>query len=69
MTSVVEPASSPVRKTINVNTSAEHAFHVFTDGFDTWWPRSHSIGASALLKAIIEAKSGGRCYQQSVDGT
>jgi hypothetical protein len=69
MTSVVETTRSPVRKTINVNTSAEHAFHVFTEGFDTWWPRSHSIGGSALQKAIIEAKSGGRCYQQSVDGT
>ena len=44
MTSVAETANLPVRKTINVNTSAERAFHVFTEGFDTWWPRSHSIG-------------------------
>ena len=69
MTSVAETTNSPVRKTINVNTSAERAFHVFTEGFDTWWPRSHSIGPSALQKAIIEGKSGGRCYQQSVDGS
>jgi uncharacterized protein YndB with AHSA1/START domain len=69
MTSVIETTSSPVRKTINVNTSVERAFHVFTEGFDTWWPRSHSIGQSALQKAVIESKSGGRCYQQSVDGT
>jgi uncharacterized damage-inducible protein DinB len=69
MTSVTETTSSPVRKTINVNTSAERAFHVFTEGFDTWWPRSHSIGQSALQKAVIESRPGGRCYQQSVDGT
>ena len=69
MTSVTETTSSPVRKTINVNTNAERAFHVFTEGFDTWWPRSHSIGQSALQKAVIESRAGGRCYQQSVDGT
>ena len=69
MTSVAETTNFPVRKTINVNTSAERAFHVFTEGFDTWWPRSHSIGPSALQKAVIEGKSGGRCYQQSVDGS
>jgi hypothetical protein len=33
-----------------VSASAERAFRVFTEGFDTWWPRSHSIGASGLQK-------------------
>ena len=69
MTSVADTAYAPVRKTINVNTSVERAFHVFTEGFDTWWPRSHSIGAAPLQKAIIEGKTGGRCYQQSTDGS
>jgi uncharacterized protein YndB with AHSA1/START domain len=69
MTSVADVTDVPVRKTITVKTSAEHAFEVFTAGFDTWWPRSHSIGASPLEKAIIETRLGGRCYQQSVDGT
>ena len=26
--------------------SPEHAFAVFTSGFDRWWPKRHSIGAS-----------------------
>ena len=69
MTSVIDATDAPVRKTITVNATAEHAFHVFTEGFDTWWPRSHSIGASPLEKAIIETKAGGRCYQRSVDGS
>jgi hypothetical protein len=68
MTSLAETTNSPVRKTINVHTNAEHAFHVFVEGFDTWWPRSHSIGGSPLQKAVIEAKAGGRCYQVAVDG-
>jgi uncharacterized protein YndB with AHSA1/START domain len=69
MPGTIDVPDAPVRKTITVQTSAEHAFQVFTQGFDTWWPRSHSIGASPLKKAIIETKAGGRCYQESMDGS
>lgn len=69
MTSVVETTNPPVRKSVNVDASVEHAFKVFTDGFDTWWPRSHSIGQSPMRRAVIEGKVGGRCYQESVDGS
>jgi hypothetical protein len=69
MSSVAETTNLPVRRSITVRTSAERAFGVFTEGFNTWWPRSHSIGRSALQKAMIETQPGGRCYQQSVDGT
>lgn len=69
MTSVVETAIPPVRKSVTVSAGVERAFHVFTDGFDTWWPRSHSIGGVPLQKAVIEGKAGGRCYQLSTDGS
>jgi uncharacterized protein YndB with AHSA1/START domain len=69
MTSVADTTYAPVRKTINVNTSVERAFHVFTEGMDSWWPRSHNISQSPMEKAIIESKAGGRCYQRSVDGS
>jgi uncharacterized protein YndB with AHSA1/START domain len=58
-----------VRKSISVKASADHAFQVFTEGFDTWWPRSHHIGKSPMKKAVIEGKVGGRCYSEQVDGT
>jgi len=60
---------TPVRKTITVKATAEHAFHVFTEDFDTWWPRSHHIGKSPMKKAIIEGYPGGRCYSEQADGT
>ena len=66
MTSVAEAA---VRKSIVVNTSVEHAFKVFTEGYDTWWPRSHHIGKSPMKKAMIEGHVGGRCYSEQADGT
>jgi uncharacterized protein YndB with AHSA1/START domain len=60
---------APVRKSITVKASVERAFQVFTEGFDTWWPRQHHIGKSPLKKAIIEGFAGGRCYSEQVDGT
>jgi hypothetical protein len=59
----------PVRKSITVKASADHAFRVFTEGIDTWWPRGHHIGKSPMKKAIMEAREGGRCYTEQVDGT
>lgn len=62
-------AVAPVRKTITVNASIDHAFRVFTEGFDTWWPRSHHIGKSPMTKAFIEGRLGGRCGAHQKDGT
>ena len=42
----------PVKKSITVKASVEHAFQVFTDGFDSWWPRSHHIGRQPMVKAV-----------------
>jgi uncharacterized protein YndB with AHSA1/START domain len=59
----------PVRKTINVKASPERAFRVFTDEFDSWWPRSHHIGKAPMKKAIMQGTVGGRCYTEQTDGT
>ena len=70
MTPTMEPTSvRPVRKSITVKASVEHAFHVFTEGFDAWWPHSHHIGKSPMTKGIIEGRPGGRCYSEQADGT
>lgn len=58
-----------VRQSIRVRASAERAFHVYTEGFGSWWPRSHHIGNSPMEKAIIEGRVGGRCYSTQADGT
>ncbi|HVN01692.1 MAG TPA: SRPBCC family protein [Caulobacteraceae bacterium] len=67
MSITVKPA--PVRKSIVVAASPERAFEVFTAGFDRWWPRSHSIGASPLAEAVLEPGQGGRWYGRLEDGT
>jgi uncharacterized protein YndB with AHSA1/START domain len=60
---------APVTKTLTVAASQAHAFDVFTNGLDRWWPKSHGIGSAPLVKSIIEPKLGGRWYSQHEDGT
>ncbi len=69
MTATVDQTTAPVRKTVTVKADIERAFRVFTEGFDTWWPRSHHIGKSPMTRAIVEPFAGGRCYTQQEDGT
>jgi uncharacterized protein YndB with AHSA1/START domain len=63
---VIQPAA--IRKSLTVAVSPEKAFQVFTDGFDRWWPKSHTIGKAALKRAVIEPRQGGRWYGIDVDG-
>jgi len=62
-------APAPVVKSITVEAPIGHAFEFFTNGIGTWWPTSHSIGASALKTAVIEPKAGGRWYEIGEDGS
>jgi uncharacterized protein YndB with AHSA1/START domain len=64
--------SSPetsVRKTVVVNAPIAHAFKVFTERFDTWWPHTHHIGKVEPFTAILEPREGGRWYERGADGT
>jgi len=56
----IKPA--PIRKSFVVNASQAHAFEVFTDGFDRWWPRTHHVGATPLKRVVLEPGVGGRWY-------
>ena len=68
-TTADQTIDAPVRKSITVHASPARAFHVFTQEFDTWWPRTHHIGKAPMKKAIIEGVVGGRCYTEQTDGT
>jgi uncharacterized protein YndB with AHSA1/START domain len=67
MTTTAEQATT-VKRNVTVKADLQHAFKVFTDGFDTWWPRAHHIGSKLLQKAVIEPRKGGRCFGREADG-
>ena len=59
---------APVRYTVTVPISAQRAFTLFTEGFNTWWI-GHHIGKAELAEAVIEPRVDGRWYERGVDGT
>jgi uncharacterized protein YndB with AHSA1/START domain len=63
----IQPAA--IAKTLTVRATPEKAFAIFTDGFDRWWPKTHSIGDSPLKKAVLEPGVGGRWYGLHEDGS
>jgi uncharacterized protein YndB with AHSA1/START domain len=59
-----------VRKSVTVELPQERAFELFTAGFSTWWPLdTHHIGKVDATQAVIEPRTGGRCYEIGVDGS
>jgi len=67
MTTTIQIA--PVKKTLLLAATPAHAFDVFTNGLDRWWPRTHGIGSAPLVKSIIEPRLGGRWYTTHEDGS
>ena len=65
MTTIV---AAPVRRSLAVRAPQARAFEVFTARIGDWWPRSHSIGASAMRGVVIEPRTGGRWYEVGIDG-
>jgi uncharacterized protein YndB with AHSA1/START domain len=64
----MQATDSAVRREITVNATPERAFEVFTEQFDSWWPRSHHIGEAELAKAVIDPEAG-QWYELGVDGS
>ena len=62
-------AVAPVRKSIRVKASQAHAFAVFTEGLDRWWPRKASVGTVAMKAMVFEPELGGHWYEVGVDGS
>jgi uncharacterized protein YndB with AHSA1/START domain len=64
--STTEPV---VRNAITVDAPVDRAFKVFTEGFDTWWPRGHHIATVEMAEAVLEPRQGGRWFERGVDGS
>ena len=61
-------SETSIRRSVTVAAAPERAFDVFTRRLDSWWPRSHHIGAADMAEAVLEPRAGGRWYERSVDG-
>ena len=64
----------PIRRSVTVRCSPEHAFRVFTERMDTWWPHgTHSRAAMEFEGPTVESiefqtYAGGRILEHLSDG-
>ena len=58
--------SEPIRRAINVRCPVAHAFAVFTERLDLWWPPSHRRSPAGTLS--MEGRVGGRFVERTESG-
>jgi uncharacterized protein YndB with AHSA1/START domain len=59
---------NPIQQTFILPVSADKAFELFVNQFDSWWPKEYTWSADGLETIAIEPKVGGRCYEQGPHG-
>jgi uncharacterized protein YndB with AHSA1/START domain len=57
-----------IKKELMVNAPQETAFRVFSQKMDLWWPRSHHVGKTAMVKMVLEPEKKGRWYSTHEGG-
>ena len=58
-----------VSTSIVVDAPLQHAFAVFTEDMDSWWPEEHHILQAPLASMIFEPRVGGTVYDVGTDGS
>ncbi len=60
--------TAPLRMSLEVACSVEHAFTVWTSGIGAWWPRDHTVSGQGDLDVVLQSGVGGRIYERTSDG-
>ncbi|GLQ53513.1 SRPBCC family protein [Devosia nitrariae] len=60
---------APVRKTITVAATPEHAFRFFTQSMSRWWNKGYTIGKSPQKDVVVEPRAGGRWFERGENGS
>jgi uncharacterized protein YndB with AHSA1/START domain len=58
----------PIRLTFDVACPPDHAFQVWTEGIDRWWPADHTVTGRDDLLVVLEPRPGGRIFERTPDG-
>jgi hypothetical protein len=60
--------TDPLRFTVDVACSVEHAFRVWTSGLAGWWPADHTVSGEVGLHVELEPRVGGRIFERTAGG-
>jgi uncharacterized protein YndB with AHSA1/START domain len=51
-----------------VEAEAEHAFDLWANRAELWWPKGHTMSGSDGCQIIFEGRSGGRVFERTPQG-
>lgn len=64
-----QTSETVIRKSVTVSRPVEHAFRVFTEEIDTWWPlRTHAVDTAQAQTVVMEGREGGRLFERTASG-
>jgi uncharacterized protein YndB with AHSA1/START domain len=58
----------PLRRSVVVACSADHAFATWTARASAWWPPEHTMSGERALRIVFEPRVGGRIFERTADG-
>jgi Activator of Hsp90 ATPase homolog 1-like protein len=58
----------PLRLTFELDCAPDHAFGVWTERIDAWWPADHSASGADGLLVVLEPRVGGRLFERTAEG-
>jgi hypothetical protein len=59
--------TAPLRLSLEVACSTEHAFSVWTTAIGTWWPADHTVSGRPQT-VVLQSGVGGRIFERTADG-
>lgn len=67
----IEPAVSPIRRSIHVPVAPARAFEAFTAHVADWWNRAYTANPTRapITDIVFETNTGGRWYERGADGS
>ena len=55
--------AEPLRLDVVVACPPDHAFDVWANRIDAWWPRDHTATGEPGARVVLEPQVGGRIYE------
>ena len=60
--------TDPLRFNLDVACPVEHAFGVWTDRINLWWPADHTVSGRSDSEVVLEPRLGGRIFERTAEG-
>ena len=60
--------TDPLLVAFEVSCPPEHAFDVWAQRIDSWWPSDHTVSGRDDVSIVLEAGVGGRIFERTPEG-